>query len=205
MAFEKKLIPGLKDFTGYIYGLRWYILTIVALFTFFAVVGYLVAVLSPSFTQQTIASFKQEVSPLQQVSAIGLMLGIFENNAIKCFLVVVLGLAAGVAPLLFTVANGLVIGIVVGATMAKTGLLYVLVGILPHGIIEMPVVFLSAAIGLKLGFDVLRMAVHRPVPLWRDIREALLIYVFWIMPLLFIAAFMETFVTGTLLYLLFAH
>ncbi len=201
MAFNK-VVPGPKDFLNYVYSLRWYILVIVVVFTAFTMLGYLVAVTSPSFTDQTITGFKEQVGPLKETSALELMLGIFENNAIKCFLVVVLGLALGIAPLAFTVANGLVIGIVVGATIAKSGLLYVMVGILPHGVIEMPMVFLSAAIGLKLGTDVFRAIILRRVHLWRDIREGLLIFTFWIFPLLFVAAFMETFVTGTLLYLL---
>jgi stage II sporulation protein M len=195
----------MKDFLGYVYDLRWYLLIIVAVFAVFVAIGYTIAVTSPTFTDNTISDFKEQVGPLKETSALGLMLGIFENNVIKCFLVVVLGLVAGVAPLLFTVANGIVIGIVVGATMGKSGLLYVLVGILPHGVIEMPMVFLSAAIGLKLGSDVLRALIQKKVHLWKDIREGLLIFVFWVAPLLFVAAFMETFVTGTLLYLLFAH
>ena len=204
MTFNKK-IPGARDFLDYIYKLRWYVLTVVVVFAIFTAIGYTIAVTSPSFTDQTISGFKEEVSPLKETSALQLMLGIFENNVIKCFLVVVLGLALGIAPLLFMVANGIVIGIVVGATLAKTGLLYVMVGILPHGIIEMPMVFISAAIGLKLGFDVIRAIVLRKVHLWKDIREGLLIFIFWVAPLLFVAAFMETFVTGTLLYMLFAH
>ena len=86
------------------------------------------------------------------------MFGIFENNVIKCFAVTIGGLLVGLAPLAFTVANGIVVGIAVGYTIGKSGLLFVLVGMLPHGVIEMPMVFLSAAIGLKLGSDALRLA-----------------------------------------------
>lgn len=204
MTFNKK-IPGARDFLDYTYKLRWYVLTVVMVFAIFTAIGYTIAVTSPSFTDQTISGFKEEVGPLKETSALQLMLGIFENNVIKCFMVVVLGLALGIAPLLFMVANGIVIGIVVGATLAKAGILYVMVGILPHGIIEMPMVFLSAAIGLKLGFDVIRALVLKRVHLWKDIREGLLIFIFWVAPLLFVAAFMETFVTGTLLYMLFSH
>ncbi len=203
MTFNKK-IPGARDFLDYTYRLRWYVLTVMVVFAIFTAIGYTIAVTSPSFTDQTITGFKEEVGPLKETSALQLMLGIFENNVIKCFMVVVLGLALGIAPLLFMVANGIVIGIVVGATLAKAGILYVMVGILPHGIIEMPMVFLSAAIGLKLGFDVIRALVLKKVHLWKDIREGLLIFIFWVAPLLFVAAFMETFVTGTLLYMLFS-
>jgi stage II sporulation protein M len=225
MTFNKK-IPGLNDFLGYVYDLRWYLLVIVIIFAVFAAIGYTFAIMSPSYTDQTINEVKDQVGPLKETSALGLMLGIFENNVIKCFAVTVGGLFIGLAPLAFTVANGIVIGIVVGATIGKTGLLYVLVGILPHGIIEMPMVFISAAIGLKLGFDALRLAYRfiRAVigsfwgseiqwslfmkkldNIWKDFKEGVLIFAFWVAPLLLVAAFMETFVTGTLLYLLFAH
>jgi stage II sporulation protein M len=203
VSFDRK-VPGPRDFLGYVYGLRWYILAIMAVFAVFSWMGYMVTVLSPSTTDQIISGFKEEVGPLKDASALGLMLGIFENNAIKCFIVVVLGLAFGIAPLLFIMANGLVIGIVVGATLAKAGLFYVLVGIVPHGLIELPMVFVSAAIGLKLGVDALRALARRNVGLKREVREALLIFIFWVAPLLFVAAFLETFVTGALLYMLFS-
>lgn len=203
MSF-KGLVPGPGDFAGYIYGLRWYILFIILLFLFFTATGMGIAVFSPAFTNSTISSFQEEVAPLKEASAFSLMLGIFSNNAIKCFFALALGPALGIAPLLFIIANGFVIGIIVGATIAKAGLFYVIVGIVPHGVIEMPMVFISSAIGLKLGVDVIKTAARKNTHLFRDIKEALLIFVFWIIPLLFIAAFLETFVTGALLYALFS-
>lgn len=223
MTFNKN-IPGLKDFLDYSYNLRWYLLIIVAVFSICLAIGYSIGMTLPSLTGNTISDLKDQVGTLKETSSLGFMLGIFENNVIKCFLAAILGLAAGVAPLAFTVANGFVVGIAVGYVMGDSGLLYVLVGMLPHGIIEMPMVFLSGAIGLKLGSDVLRSLyrtiraaigtkqssdlsrpVQKKIDLWKDIKEGLLIYVFWVAPLLFVAAFLETFVTGTLLYLLFAH
>lgn len=224
MTFNKK-IPGLNDFLDYVYDLRWYILMVMTIYATFAAIGYGIAVTSPTLTDQTISDVRDQVGPLKETSALGLMLGIFENNVVRCFLVVILGIVIGAVPLLFTIANGIVIGIVIGATIGRTGVLYVLVGLLPHGIIEMPMVFISAAIGLKLGYDMLRLVirailaasggnpgsdVQRPlsqkkVSLWTDIKEGLLIFIFWVAPLLFVAAFMETFVTGTLMYLLFSH
>jgi stage II sporulation protein M len=212
MTFNKK-IPGFKDFLDYAYSLRWYLLVIVAVFVICGIIGYSVGITMPSLTGNTISDLKDQVGTLKDMSSLGFMLGIFENNVIKCFLAVILGLAVGVAPLAFTVANGFVVGIAVGYVIGQSGLLYVLVGMLPHGVIEMPMVFLSGAIGLKLGWDVLRSfyrAIRRSparkqIDLWKDIKEGLLIYVFWVAPLLLVAAFLETFVTGTLLYLLFSH
>lgn len=201
MTFENR-IPGPRDFAGYVYRLRWHLLAIIVLFAMFTAAGFVVAVAYPAFTDNTITEFKEEVGPLKELSPFGLMLGIFENNAIKCFLSVVLGLALGIAPIVFIIANGFVIGIVVGATFAKAGILYIIVGIVPHGVVEMPMVLISAAIGLKLGTDVLRKVFRLKAEVVKDLKEALLVFFFWIAPLLFIAAFLETFVTSTLLYLI---
>lgn len=196
-------IPGPGAFLKYVHDIRYFIYVIVMVFAVFTIFGYLIAVASPDVTNAVISTFEEQVSPLKELSPIGLMLGIFLNNAEKCLMVMLLGVVFGIVPLVFIIANGLIIGIVVGATLAETSLLYVLVGIVPHGIVEMPMVFISAAIGLKLGYSVIMALLRRNVDILKDIKDALLIFFFWIMPLLLLSAFIETFVTATLLYILF--
>jgi stage II sporulation protein M len=48
-----------------------------------------------------------------------------------------------------------------------------------------------------------RVAQWRQEGLLEKLKESLLIYFVWIFPLLFLAAFVETFVTGPILYMLF--
>ncbi len=86
----------------------------------FYVIGYVAVMTIPDLGNMVVSNFKQEVSPLKQASALGLMLGIFGNNALKCLMVIVLGLALGVAPALFVLANGLILGIVIGVTIQST-------------------------------------------------------------------------------------
>ena len=199
-------IPGPRTFIRYVYGLRAYLLVAVAIFLAFYMLGYLFSALSPDFTNGAMSSLQNEVSPMKDLSPIGLMLGIFENNAVKTFLVMALGLAFGIVPAIFTLANGLILGIVSGATASKYGILYVAVGTLPHGIVELPMVLISAAIGMKLGTDLFLAILRKKVNVLNDLKEGLLIYFCWIFPLLFLAAILETFVTGPLLYILFmAH
>lgn len=199
-------IPGPRTFIRYVYGLRLYLLAVVAIFLAFYLLGYVFSTLSPDVTGNVISGFKDEVAPMKDLSPIGLMLGIFENNAIKTFLMMVLGLVFGIVPAIFTLVNGLMLGIVSGATASKYGLLYVAVGTIPHGIVELPMVLISAAIGMKLGTDLLLAILRRKVNMINDLKEGLLIYFCWIFPLLFLAAILETFVTGPLLYYLFmAH
>jgi stage II sporulation protein M len=199
-------IPGPIYFLKYVWGLKYYILAIVLIFAAFYAVGYVAVMTVPDVGNTVVSGFKQEVSPLKELTPLGLMLGIFANNAFKCLLVIVLGLALGIAPIIFILANGLILGIVIGVTMKSTSLLYVLVGVVPHGVIELPMVFISAAIGLKLGMDVLRAILGKNVNVVDKLVESLMIFIIWIFPLLFLAAFVETFVTGPILYLLFgAH
>lgn len=199
-------IPGPISFLKYIWALKYYILAAIVIFTAFYVIGYSAAILSPDVGNTVVSSFKQDVSPMKELSPLGLMLGIFANNALKCFLVMILGLAFGILPVLFILSNGLILGVVIGVTITRTGLLYVLVGVIPHGIIELPMVFISTAMGLKLGMDMLMALMRRNVNMFREIKQALLIFLVWVFPLLFLAAFVESFVTGPILYMLFgAH
>ncbi|BAI60264.1 conserved hypothetical protein [Methanocella paludicola SANAE] len=196
-------IPGPKAFLRYVWDLRLYILAAIAVFTVFYILGYAAAVSIPEVRDTIMSSVSEEVSPLKELSPLSLMLGIFVNNAVKCLLVIVLGMAFGIVPAFFMMANGLILGIVIGVTMSRTSLLYVLAGTLPHGVIELPMVFISAAIGLKLGVLALKALFGKKEGLLDKVKEALLIYFIWIFPLLFLAAFLETFVTSTVLYLLF--
>ena len=199
-------IPGPMDFIRYVWRLRLYLVIIIAVFIAFYILGYVSAILMPATGSNVVSNFKQEVMPLKSMSPLGLMLGIFLNNAVKCFLVIVLGLAAGIAPLLFMLANGLILGIVIGVTIRGTSLAYVLVGTVPHGIIEIPMVLISSAIGLKLGVDLLLKLFGKKAGIGKEVSEGLTMYFVYVLPLLLLAAIVETFVTGPLLYLLFtAH
>lgn len=78
---------------------------------------------------------------------------IFFNNAIKSVLIIYLGALLGVAPVLFLLINGMVIGYLYSAIgeSGQNAALIFLKGVLPHGIIEIPAILLACAYGLKFG------------------------------------------------------
>ncbi|EXX88924.1 membrane protein [Paenibacillus darwinianus] len=83
---------------------------------------------------------------------------IFLNNTIKSVLVIYLGAAFGVAPLLFLLLNGMILGYLF-TSMEETGqnaAAMFLKGIVPHGIIEIPAILIACAYGLKFGMLSLR-------------------------------------------------
>ncbi|MBD3922919.1 stage II sporulation protein M [Paenibacillus sp. PR3] len=80
---------------------------------------------------------------------------IFLNNAVKAGLVIYFGFLFGVYPAFFMVMNGMVIGYLMHKYYVEHGastMFEILVkGILPHGIIEIPIIIIAAAYGLRSG------------------------------------------------------
>lgn len=80
---------------------------------------------------------------------------IFLNNALKALFVMAAGILFGFAPVFFMIVNGMILGYLWTITAQTAGagaaLVHFAKGILPHGIIEIPVIILACAYSLKLG------------------------------------------------------
>lgn len=70
---------------------------------------------------------------------------------------VYLGLFFGILPLMVLLVNGMLLGYVIQYQMEAQSLAYVLKGILPHGILEIPAIIVACAYGLRLGILVIKM------------------------------------------------
>ena len=86
---------------------------------------------------------------------------IFLNNSVKTLAAILLGLAIGIVPALFLVVNGVVLGVVFFLSSHSRGVWPSLLGILPHGVIELAAVFLGTAIGLMFGDVVLKRLLRK--------------------------------------------
>lgn len=73
--------------------------------------------------------------------------GIFVNNLQASLLMVLGGLTLGLLTAFALFANGVVVGYVATPAVAETGLFGTLLLLVPHGIFELPAVFIAAAIG----------------------------------------------------------
>ncbi|OAS23263.1 stage II sporulation protein M [Paenibacillus oryzisoli] len=138
-----------------------------------------------------------------------LFIFIFLNNAIKSVLIVFCGILLGVLPLFMLIANGMILGYVLSLQTHESTLSIVLKGILPHGIIEIPVILLACAYGLKLGMLVWKMAIQLLVPAEKRSARTELARIFQltkpltvaIVVLLLIAAIIESTLTYWLVHL----
>jgi len=193
-------IPGPRRFARYVKELRVFIAIVVALFLISIVLGYFLPQAAPDTSKSLLSGLQDKASQLSDQPPLVMMAGIFANNVGGALVALIFGLAGGIFPLFFAVTNGLVIGIVLEMIVAKLGLgmgiLVFLIGIIPHGIFELPAVLLSTAIGLKLGYQVILSLLRRQDLVTGDIVNGLLIFLFWIVPMLLIAAAIETLVTG---------
>ncbi len=80
--------------------------------------------------------------------------------------------------------------------------MFTLAAIAPHGVIELPMMMLSAAIGLRLGYSVLMTLFRQPADVVQEIKDGLRVFAVWVLPLLLVAAFVESYITTALVYFL---
>lgn len=100
---------------------------------------------------------------------------------------------------MFIAFNGYLVGVIAYLAAQEKGLLFILLALLPHGILELPMVFLAAGIGLRLGHQVFSALIGKPTQIKREFKEGLVFYFHWILPLLLVAALIETFITPLIL------
>lgn len=123
---------------------------------------------------------------------------IFARNSIVTTLNVALGPLLGLFPIITIFFNGFLIGGVGVAIMEEKGLEYVILGLAPHGIVEIPAFIYSAVLGFKLAKQVISQG-FRGGGVSRIYIESLKLYIRRVIPLLIIAAFIESFITTYLL------
>ena len=129
-----------------------------------------------------------------------LAVAIFLNNTVKTLAAILLGLAVGIVPALFLVVNGVVLGVVFFLSSHSRGVWPSLLGILPHGIIELAAVFLGTAIGLMLGDHVLKRILKKSeAKIKTELGRAMRFFATVIVPMLLIAALIEAFVTTAII------
>ncbi|RZV11914.1 stage II sporulation protein M [Natrinema hispanicum] len=127
------------------------------------------------------------------------------NNS-RAYLLSILGvLTLGLLTAWAMVFNGIIVGNVGAFIAGSVGVGYILVGLFPHGIFELPALFIAAGIGFRLLYRVgqrIRGTRDSIVTKRYLYRTGLLVLAGWL--LLVVAAVVEAFITPALLEVLFA-
>lgn len=175
-----------------------------AFFSIMIVLNTLLFLSDPNLSQSYFNEIQALFNQKEFLDGTGLELwfGIFLNNIIASGISSILGAIPFLFLPMFSLAsNAIIIGLI-GAVYQINGIGWFafLVGVLPHGVIEIPALILGASLGvhfcLKLSKTILRRSFKG------ELKQAaigcLRIYLLWLIPLFFIASFIETFMTPIL-------
>lgn len=189
-----------KELRLYVLSLRPYLKTSLLFFAIGVLIGLLIVSRFPTLgdhLEDSVANFIRTFRDLPPFQVAG---AIFLNNASKTLLAIVLGTLFGVIPGIFLLTNGVALGVVFTLAAKSKGLWLSLLSILPHGVIELPGVFLGTSIGLLIGNHAIKTLLGRTdAALLFELKRGLRFFCTVIVPLLIIAAFVETFVTAALI------
>ncbi|MDV0446230.1 hypothetical protein MsAg5_00580 [Methanosarcinaceae archaeon Ag5] len=195
--YKTKLFKFLSDHKIYTFWMT-------AVFAVCFAAGYLLSAASPELMDELIKLLSDSMASESENSFLK-TIDIFLNNTRVTVLAVALGFVFGLFPLVTIAFNGAIIGMVSEYSIRMIGLDFLLVGLVPHGIIELPIIILSTAVGFRLGVRTFSKIIGKITwdALAKDFLSAGWGYLFFMLPLLLVAAVIEIYITGTLLDVLF--
>ena len=168
------------------------------LFAFCTWLGYLSGQTYPKESAKLFQKALQDFSILKNINAPTMFAFIFFNNAIKSFAVVALGFFFGIIPILFIAINGILLGLTASVIIKGQGIVHLLVGILPHGVLEVPALLIASAYGVQLGRRYY-FKLRYKYPFTPAFYQAMKNTAKYVLPLLLVASLIETFLTTALL------
>lgn len=170
-----------------------FIFIITGIFFLFLLAGFFLPV--PDYISLKILNYiKNLVNQTSSLSTIPLISFIFFNNLKSSFFGLILGIFFGVFSIFVAAFNGYLLGFVSEISVKNNGF-FILWRLLPHGIFELPAVFISLGMGLKLGFFLFSKKKNGLREIFLD---SIRTFLFIVVPLLIIAAVIE----GSLIILL---
>ncbi len=169
---------------GYLREARGFLLVAAVMF----VIGTWIGVAYPPHWEDLLSGLKTMARQLKGKSTLSIAGAIFLKNSLASAMSVILGPLLGIVPLLGAIGNGLLVGTMMSHVSQATRV-SMLLQLLPHGLFELPAMFMAWGIGMWQG----TWFFHKgPDDLFgKRRRKAFRIYFMIIIPLLFIAALIE--------------
>ena len=164
-----------------------------ALFFCFFIIGYFIQ-LPDSLLKPILDMLKELMSELEGKTLVELVWFIFFNNLKVAFIGIISGVFVGILPVFLIIANGFVPGIVARMSVDAAGV-GSLWRLLPHGIFELPAIFISFGLGIKIGSFIFEKRKFDALNFYFS--KSMKVFFCIILPLLIIAAIIE----GVLIYL----
>ena len=192
----KKFFSPCKD---YLRSLLPYILISALIFLLGIISGYYFAEVYPSESGELLSLLEKTYKPILEMNKVSQVLFIFLKNGVTSFFVIIFGVIFGLLSVISLISNGEILGILANFTLEKFSIFYFLLGILPHGIIEIPCFLISSAIGLKIGKTLIKKIFGKGGSLKEELNLGLNTFLRIILVFLFLAAIIEVLISSELL------
>lgn len=183
-----------------------YTLTALALFLAGAAAGIVLALFDPGFERFVLSGEMMDTIERREMWTHGILAmkpyassAIMTNNIAVALAACATGMLAGIGPVYMMLFNGLLIG-VVGSACARAGMsLQLWSFVTPHGVLELPAIFMAGGAGLLLARGLL---IPGTLPRRDSIAEAggdAVRLLLGVIPILIVAGIVEGFVSPTVL------
>ena len=146
-AGENIVYRNFKESVRYLKKIKRHFWISLILFFGFGLFGFIFPVF---FVEQVRQMIEEIIKQTAGLSTLGLIRFIIFNNVKSAFFGLIFGLFFAIIPLGILIINGYVLGFVASKSASSEGLL-ILWRLLPHGILEIPAVLISVALGIRLG------------------------------------------------------
>jgi len=176
---------------------------IVTFLLFFATVtvGWVGTMQNPDIGENLMKLFEKEVADqIQGKESPDIFVRLFFNNLEACILLFLGGASFGILTIFIMSLNGIVIGAIMEIVNKDHSDVFVAAAILPHGIFEIPAFILSGAMGILLAQSLIAEW-YNGVDTAEEAKKFGRIFLFFVIPLLAIAAFVEAFITPVIIHL----
>lgn len=171
----------------YIKNSKKFICSAVIIFLTFMILGFFI---SPSevVSNRILEFIKNILAETNGFNKFQMIKYILLNNLKSSFFSLFLGAIFGIVPFFASVFNGYLVGFVASMAVDQAGFA-TLLNLVPHGIFELPAIFISLGLGFKLGGFIFYK--DRAESFRTFLLEGLRVFIFVILPLLIIAAIIE--------------
>lgn len=171
-----------------------FIYIIIIIFFIFSLIGFFVPA-PDSLVSQILEFITELLKKTQGMSQTELIKFIFFNNLQSSFYGMIFGVLIGIFPLIAAIANGYLLGFVASISVENGGVI-ILWRLLPHGIFELPAIFISLGLGLKFGTFIFQ---KRKLKSFKEyFLNSLRVFLLIVVPLLAMAGIIE----GSLIFLI---
>ena len=177
------------------------VIIIFLLFCATITVGWVGTVQNPAIGENLMKLFEKEVAGQIDVdNPFDMCIKLFINNFEACILLFLGGASFGILTIFIMSLNGIVIGAIMEIIHKDHSWAFIAAALLPHGIFEIPAFIISGALGILLAQSLISEWYGRGDTAG-EAQKLARIFVFYVLPLVLVAACVEAFITPVIIQL----